>query len=141
MISIFPTNQKFQDAPVRSAFIISWLFLLAPFGVSSALAQDVAAGEKVFKRCAACHSLEAGTNKIGPSLAGLLGRGVGSVVGFKYSKAMAGAGFVWTPEALDAFVTAPKKFVPGTRMPFAGLKDASQREALIAYLLTTTAKP
>jgi cytochrome c len=134
---------KPSAVPFRAALALSCLFLLIAFGagVSPAVAQDTAAGEKVFKRCAACHSLEAGKNKVGPSLAGLFGREAGSVAGFRYSKAMAAANFIWTPQALGTFVTAPKQFVPGTRMPFPGLKDAGQRDALIAYLQTTAANP
>lgn len=106
-----------------------------------AAAQDTSAGEKLFKRCAACHSLEAGRNKTGPSLAGLFGRKPGTVESFKYSKAMRAADFVWSPETLDRYLAAPKAFVPGNRMPFPGLKKAEDRAALNAYLETTPARP
>ena len=142
-ISSFQPTLKLSAVPFRVVFALSCLSLLVAFGagVAPAVAQDTAAGEKVLKRCAACHSLEAGKNKVGPSLAGLFGREAGRAEGFRYSKAMAAADFVWTPQALAAFVAVPKQFVPGTRMPFPGLKDVGQRDALIAYLRTTAANP
>lgn len=97
-------------------------------------AADVAKGEKVFGKCKACHTVEAGKNKTGPSLHGVVGRPIGSVEGFGYSSAMAGHGGDWTVENLDAFLTKPKDFVPGTKMGFAGLKKPGDRAAVIAYL-------
>jgi cytochrome c len=100
------------------------------------IACDPAHGEKVFQRCKACHTLEAGTNKIGPSLAGLIGRKAGSVEGFKYSEALASARdtVVWNDQSLDAWLTNPKKFIPGNRMAFPGLPNAQDRADVIAYL-------
>lgn len=98
----------------------------------------LARGEKVFAKCKACHAVgEGAKNKIGPHLNGVLGRRAGSVEGFRYSKAMAARGeegLAWTPETLDAFLAAPKKFIPGTRMSFAGLAEPGDRAALITYL-------
>ena len=104
---------------------------------TQAQAADAAAGEKVFKaNCAICHTTEAGKNKIGPSLFGLIGRHTGSIEGFKYSAANKSANIVWEPEILDKYIENPKAVVPGTIMPYAGLKDATQRADLIAFLAT-----
>ena len=107
-------------------------------GASAALADDdVKAGEAVFKRtCAVCHSVEAGKNKIGPSLAGVVGRKAGSIEGFKYSDAMKHADVTWSNDTLDKYLTDPKTFVAGNRMTFAGVKKAEDRKAVIDYLDT-----
>ena len=105
---------------------------------TAALADDdTKAGEAVFKRtCAVCHTVEAGKNKIGPSLAGVVGRKAGSIEGFKYSDAMKNSGVTWSNETLDKYLTDPKTFVAGNRMTFAGVKKAEDRKALIDYLDT-----
>ncbi len=95
---------------------------------------DVAAGEKLFRRCAACHKLEEGKNAIGPSLWGVVGRPVASIEGFNYSDAMKAHGGQWTPENLLQYLENPKAIVPGTKMAFAGLKDPQDRINVIAYL-------
>jgi len=99
-------------------------------------AADVAAGEKVFKKCKACHKLEAGANATGPSLFGIVGRDVGKAEGFSYSGTMADLGGTWTPERMSEFLAKPKDMVPGTKMSFSGLKKDGQRADLIAYLAT-----
>lgn len=105
----------------------------------TALAEaDLAKGEKQYNKCKACHSLEAGVNKVGPNLAGLFGREAGSVEGFKYSEAMKASGITWNEETLDAYLTKPKDFVEGTKMVFPGMKKESQRIDLIAYLKEAT---
>jgi cytochrome c len=109
-----------------------------------ALAQegDATAGEKVFKKCAACHTVEpGGPNKVGPSLHDIVGRTTGTVEGFKYSDAMVKAGeegHVWTPEEISLFVENPKKAMPGTKMTFAGLKKPEERADLVAYLVSVS---
>jgi cytochrome c len=100
----------------------------------SALAQDAAKGEKLYKKCKACHSLEAGKKKVGPSLAGIFGRTAGTTEGFKFSKAMKESGIVWDDKSMDAYLANPKKFVPKTRMAFPGLKKEADRANLLAYL-------
>jgi cytochrome c len=101
---------------------------------------DVAAGQKIFSRCAACHSIEPGENRIGPSLAGVFDRPSGSVDGFNYSPAMKNAHLVWDDATLDAFLTNPHAEVHGTRM-FLALPSASDRQNVIAYLKTLSPQP
>lgn len=92
-------------------------------------------GEHVFKTyCAVCHTVEPGKNKIGPSLAGVVGRKAGTAPGYSYSDANKKSGITWTEAELDKYLTDPKAVVPGTKMIFAGLKNPDQRKAVIAYL-------
>jgi cytochrome c len=107
---------------------------------SAAAEGDVAKGEKLFKRCAACHSLEAGKKKIGPSLAGVFGRKAGTVEGFKYSKAMMASDIVWDEETIDQYLEKPKTFIPKNKMAFPGFKKPEQRADVIAYLKEATAQ-
>ncbi|HMH89095.1 MAG TPA: cytochrome c family protein [Steroidobacteraceae bacterium] len=95
---------------------------------------DAVRGEARFQDCAACHRLEAGTNNVGPSLHGILTRKAGEIADFRYSPAIKRSGIVWTPETLDKFITDPQALVPGNRMPYAGMANASDRADLIAYL-------
>jgi cytochrome c len=89
--------------------------------------------------CKACHSFdEGGGNMIGPALFGFFGRNVGEQAGFDYSPVMRNANFVWTPRALDAWLTQPGHFLPGNRMPFAGVFRQQDRDDLIVYLLEAT---
>src|SRR3546814_15995953 len=89
-------------------------------------------GEQVFRRCAACHTIDKdGRNGIGPNLHGIVGHAVAAHAGFAYSGAMKAKGGVWDEAALDAFLADPMKAVPGTRMVFAGVIDAADREALL----------
>lgn len=101
-----------------------------------AMAGDVAAGEKVYRKCKACHAVEDGKNRVGPHLYGIMGREVASVDGFKYSDAMQAVGGTWTPEQMDAWLADPKGFAPGNKMSFAGLKKEDDRVNIIAYLAT-----
>ena len=99
-------------------------------------------GAKVFKKCAACHSIaEDGANKIGPALWGVFGRPAGSVAGYKYSKAMAAYGKNWSFEEMNGFLTKPKDWIKGTKMSFAGLKSAKDRAAVILYMNKNTNSP
>jgi cytochrome c len=101
-------------------------------------AGDADAGKTVFTRtCAACHSNEAGgPRKLGPTLFGVVGRKAGTVEGFRYSQANKNSGITWTPEVLDEYLKDPKAKVPGTIMAFAGLKNDTERQNIIAYLGT-----
>jgi cytochrome c len=95
---------------------------------------DPAKGRTVFARCAMCHDLNRGTTLIGPSMKGVLGRKSGSMPNFAYSAAMKGKNVVWNPATIDTFITAPSKFVPGTKMAFGGVPNPQERADLIAYL-------
>ena len=96
---------------------------------------DPARGQKVAKKCTACHTFDkGGKKKIGPNLWGIVGRAKGGSGGFGYSSAMSGMGGEWSYDDLDAFLANPKGMVPGTKMTFAGVKKAGDRAAIIAYL-------
>jgi cytochrome c len=95
---------------------------------------DAVRGEARFQDCAACHRLEAGANNVGPSLHGIFARKAGEIGDFRYSPAIKRSGIVWTPEMLEKFITDPQALVPGNRMPYAGMANASDRADLIAYL-------
>jgi len=100
-------------------------------------AGDVASGEKIAKKCKACHTLnEGGKNKLGPNLFDILDKPAGAVQGYKYSKAMSVSGIVWDGATFTDFVTKPKKVVKGTKMSFAGINRATQRADLLAYFET-----
>lgn len=118
----------------RSLFLLSAAALFA-MSMGTALADgDAKKGKRVFNKCKACHNLEKKRNKVGPHLVGILGRKAGTVENFKYSSAMKKSAIVWDEKTLDAYVTAPKKYIPGNKMTFAGLKNESQRKDLIAYI-------
>ena len=111
--------------------------IMALFASTSA-----ADGAKVFKKCLACHSIEKGKpNKIGPNIFGVLNRKAGSVSGYKYSKAMAAHGKVWSFEEMNSFLIKPKDWIKGTKMSFAGLKNEKDRAAVILYLNEKTNSP
>ena len=99
-------------------------------------------GAKVFKKCAACHSVtQDGGNKIGPALWGVLGRKAGSLTNYKYSKSMLAHGKQWTFEEMNGFLIKPKDWIKGTKMSFAGLKNAKERAAVILYMNENTDSP
>lgn len=96
---------------------------------------DPAKGQRVFNLCKACHTIEkGGKNLVGPNLHGVFGRKSGQAEGFKFSPAMAGAGFAWDEEKLDKYLADPKGFLPGNKMVFIGVKKPDDRANLIAYL-------
>lgn len=98
---------------------------------------DVAAGEKLFRRCSACHKVEVGANGTGPYLHGVVGREVGAADGFgAYSGALSAVADVWTPENLNGFLENPKRYAPGTTMNFGGFSDVEDRANIIAWLDT-----
>jgi cytochrome c len=104
---------------------------------------DPAKGQTVFKACAACHdATKDGPNKVGPNLWGIVGRMHASHAGFQYSEAMmAKSGEPWTYEALNSFIEAPNKAIPGTKMAYGGIKKAQDRANLLAYLATLSDAP
>jgi cytochrome c2 len=109
--------------------------ILTAAGVARAVeAGDPALGKKVFAKCQACHSLEAGKNKVGPTLHGVMGRASASEAEFKYSDAMKNAHLTWDAETLDKYLAKPKDLVPGTKMAFPGLPKEKDRADLISYL-------
>ena len=96
---------------------------------------DVTSGEKIFKKCAACHSInKGGKNKIGPALYNVVGRAVGGVDEYKYSKALASYGKDWTFEELNGFLQKPATYLKGTKMSYAGLRKDKDRASIIKYL-------
>lgn len=110
------------------------VFLMAGAGQALA-AGDAAKGQQVFQsQCAACHSTTPGVSLFGPSLADVYGKPAASMKGYAYSPALTNAHLTWTADALNKFLTSPQTDVPGTKMPFAGLSDPTQRADVIAYL-------
>lgn len=123
------------EAPAEEAPAVSLGTVLA--------SADATKGQAVFKACAACHDVaNGGPNKVGPNLWNIVGRMHGVHEGFAYSDAMAAMKDVpWSYEALDAFLLAPKKAIPGTKMAYGGLKKAEDRANLLAYLATLSDAP
>ena len=103
---------------------------------------DIATGEKVFKKCAACHSIvKGGKNNIGPALYNVVGRDVGAISDYKYSKALAAYGKAWTFEELNGYLLKPAKWIKGTKMAFAGLRKEKDRASVILYLNQNSDNP
>ena len=103
---------------------------------------DAASGEKIFKKCAACHSIiKGGKNKIGPALYDVVGRQIGGVSDYKYSKALAEYGKSWTLEELNGFLLKPSKWIKGTKMAYAGLRKEKDRASVIKYLNQSSDNP
>ncbi len=123
---------KFSTTNAPALFLL--VALAASVGAQRAAADS---GEDVFNdNCSVCHSPEAGTNKLGPSLFGVVGRKSGSLGDYAYTPAMKGAGLTWDQATLDKYITDPQAVVAGTKMLFPGIKDAGDRKALIDYLAT-----
>ena len=123
---------------MKKILVLAALGLAAAAG--NAFAADVAAGEKAFAKCKICHAIgEGATNKVGPQLNGVAGRKMASVDGFKgYGadlKAMGDAGKAWDAATLATYLADPKAFNPGTKMAFAGVKDAAELENVVAYVM------
>lgn len=95
---------------------------------------DPARGRTVYARCAACHDLSTGANRLGPSLKGIVGRTSGTAPGFVYSQAMKDKAVVWNAATLDAYLAAPARYVPGNRMAYPPMANAQDRADLIAFL-------
>ena len=103
---------------------------------------DVVSGEKIFKKCAACHSIvKDGKNKIGPALYNVVGRKIGGVADYKYSKALVAYGKEWSFEELNGFLIKPAKWIKGTKMAYAGLRKEEDRASIIKYLNQNSDNP
>jgi cytochrome c len=103
---------------------------------------DASSGEKIFKKCAACHSIaKGGKNKIGPALYNVVGREIGKVADYKYSKALAAYGKEWSFEELNGFLIKPAKWIKGTKMAYAGLRKEKDRASVIKYLNQNSDNP
>ena len=103
---------------------------------------DLAHGEKVFKKCAACHLInKGGENKIGPALYGIIGRKVAAKEDYKYSKAMAAYDKFWTFEEMNGYLKKPQRYIKGTKMAFAGLRKEKDRASVILYLNQNSDSP
>jgi cytochrome c len=121
----------------RPFLLTAFAAILAASTGGASRAADATAGAAVFKsQCSICHSVQAGRNQVGPSLAGIVGRKAGTVPGFHYSPANKDSGVTWDEATLDRYLTSPKDVVPHTIMTYSGLKDAGKRADLIAYLAT-----
>ena len=103
-----------------------------PLSAAWAIDGDPAAGKTAFNKCAACHSVQAGQNKVGPSLHGIVGRKAASIEGFSYSPAMKAHDVVWNEAELDKYLADPRGVVQGTKMIFPGLKNETERKNVIA---------
>jgi cytochrome c2 len=121
--------------PTTAGLLIAFLLF-----ATAAIPVRAESGQAEFRRyCAICHSSEPGHNKVGPSLAGVVGRRAGSVPDFIYSSANKTSGIVWTKKKLDAYLANPQAVVPGTAMMFPGIKNSEDRHALIDYLASLPA--
>ncbi len=104
------------------------------------LSANLENGRRLYRRCSACHTLEAGgSHLVGPNLHGVFGRTAGSADGFGYSAALREAEFAWTPERLEAWLASPREYLPGNRMSFAGLREPDDRRDVTAYIAVQTA--
>ena len=133
-LEVATTNASTDSAEVK---------VLEAVDIKALLAMgDLAHGEKVFKKCTACHQIAAGgKNMIGPNLWGVIGRTSGSISDYKYSKALSNYGKVWTFEELNGYLIKPAKWIKGTKMAFAGLRKEKDRASVIKYLNQNTDKP
>ena len=126
------SSSKIEDKAVEDKVDISSLMAMG----------DVTSGEKIFKKCAACHSIvKGGKHKIGPALYNVVGRKVGGVSDYKYSKALAGYEKSWTFEELNGFLLKPSKWIKGTKMAYAGLRKEEDRASVIKYLNQNSDSP
>lgn len=123
--------------PITKRLAILPAAVIALVGIGSALAQpagDPVRGKSVYARCAACHDLNTGATRLGPSLKGIMGRTSGTMPNFNYSQAMKDTAVVWDATSLDAYLAAPAKTIPGNRMAFPPLANPQDRADLIAFL-------
>ncbi|MGE0564243.1 MAG: cytochrome c family protein [Pseudolabrys sp.] len=118
---------------MKSAFVFAAALALA--GINAAQAQDLAEGEKSFRKCMACHAVgEGAKNKVGPILNGLAGRKSGTIEGYNYSDANKNSGITWNEASFLDYIKDPRAKIPGTKMIFAGIKNETEAKNLWAYL-------
>lgn len=130
-------KMRIAQACLRLAALVAVLGFTPLAMAQDAPLGDAEAGRTVFNRqCMACHAVQEGQNKVGPSLHGVFGRPSAQVAKFNYSPAMKEANKTWDAATLDSYLADPRGYIPGARMIYAGLKDATQRANLIAYLAT-----
>lgn len=135
-----PQPQTHGDAPESAASPEEARAILATLGEPYASA-SLDNGRRLFRRCAACHTLGDGDRHlVGPNLHGMFGREVGGAEGFRFSRALEEADFVWTKAELDQWLANPRTYLPGNRMSFVGLRNESDRNDLIAFLAVETAR-
>lgn len=120
-----------------AAALLAFAVVAGAAAAPAAAGGDADRGKVDFNRyCSACHDVEAGQNKIGPSLFGVVGRPAATGPGYSYSAAMKNVHKVWTPDALNTYLEHPQQVVPGTKMVYPGVRDEKQRHDVIAYLET-----
>ena len=132
----FRQNKRTTVGAVTLTALLGVAAVSAPAGAQTG---DPAAGERIFRQCAACHTVEPDRHRAGPSLYGVFGQQAGAVEGFRYSRAMREADIVWDEETLTAYLADPNGFLPGTSMRIA-LRNAKDAPDLIAYLRTLGAE-
>jgi cytochrome c len=117
---------------------VFWLrtLLLLTVASNSHADCDRTHGAEVFQKCAVCHSLKPGEQLMGPSLGNLSGRAAGTLQGFSFSSALLNSHIVWNAATLERFIADPQSDIPGTVMPYRGVKDPTERAALVCYLLS-----
>tara|TARA_B110001454_G_scaffold31315_1_gene30580 strand:- start:158 stop:679 length:522 start_codon:yes stop_codon:yes gene_type:complete len=143
----------YTEKPEKSAYQVEGIATVASMATAEASKESenimtlfsstsASEGAKIFKKCAACHSIsQGGKNKIGPALWGVLGRKAGSISDYKYSKALVAYGKPWSFDEMNGFLTKPKDWIKGTKMSFAGLKNVKERAAVILYMNENTNNP
>ena len=129
----FAVEIEEAEGVLEEAATIDWAALV--------VAADMAKGQKLFGKCKACHKVEDGVNGVGPSLWGVVDRDIASVAGYSYSDTLTGLDGNWTMDALQAFLEAPKKYAPGTKMSFGGMKKPEDRINVIVYLNEADGSP
>ncbi|MDX2288410.1 MAG: c-type cytochrome [Hyphomicrobiaceae bacterium] len=142
VVSLSLLGVLFSPVAFGAQSITRWIPL--PVAKQTALADDVSPadplrGAKLYAQCSACHEANSAAHKVGPSLAGIVGRPAAAFPDYAYSAALAGArreGLVWSPEFIDSLIAGPTRFLAGTKMPFIGIADAKDRRDLVSYLET-----
>jgi cytochrome c len=145
----------YVEKPKQSAYKIEGVELVSSTGITADVKEvvqlnireilalgDTAHGEKVFKKCSACHMIASGgKNMIGPNLWSVIGRTAGSVSDYKYSKAMVAYGKEWTFEEMNSYLIKPRAYIKGTKMAFAGLRKEKDRASVILYMNSKSSSP